>query len=174
MFLQLSVRLGVCIRRIANAASSHELIVALCTDAQPVLLVSCLHAGQLTMHAKVQRAMLTLRQPHMRAFYERTVSQDHGTVQFDHREFWAAWYKENTKPREWYIQKYAALRPVLRQHCRHSDRVLHVGVGTSTLQEDMAADGYQHIVNVDYSAECIALMEQRWEDRCRFLRWALR
>ena len=85
-------------------------------------------------------------------------------LQFDHKEYWQARYAVSAEPFEWY-QDYVALAPVLQQHVSKADRVLHVGVGTSTVQESMAEDGYQHIVNVDYSGECIDLMQRHWDAR---------
>jgi SAM-dependent methyltransferase len=37
--------------------------------------------------------------------------------------------------------------------------VLHAGVGTSTLQVDMALDGYASVLSVDYSSVCITRLE---------------
>lgn len=43
--------------------------------------------------------------------------------------------------------------------------LVQVGVGTSSLQEDMAKDGYKRILNVDYSETVIDHMKERHRDK---------
>jgi alkanesulfonate monooxygenase SsuD/methylene tetrahydromethanopterin reductase-like flavin-dependent oxidoreductase (luciferase family) len=51
-----------------------------------------------------------------------------------------------------------------------TDRVLHIGVGTSSLHENMVDDGYLHLDNLDYAKEAIDSVKARWNaryDLCR-------
>lgn len=86
-------------------------------------------------------------------------------VQFDHSEYWSDRYARDAAPFEWY-RGYEDLAPVLNRTVAKTARVLHAGVGTSMLHESMADDGYRHIENVDYSAEAIACVQRRWQERC--------
>jgi hypothetical protein len=88
-----------------------------------------------------------------------------GRLQFDHKEYWQARFYSNPEPFEWY-RDFEALQPVLSRAIDVWDRVLHVGVGTSTVQESMAQAGYQRIVNVDYCSECATAMHEHWQQGC--------
>ncbi|GFR52603.1 hypothetical protein Agub_g15201, partial [Astrephomene gubernaculifera] len=69
--------------------------------------------------------------------------------------YWDARYlREGGAPFEWY-RDYGSLEPVLSRHLDKSQRLLHVGVGTSRIQFQMHHDGYRDIVNVDYAPSCI-------------------
>ena len=90
-------------------------------------------------------------------------------LQFDYKEYWQARYQTSPQVFEWYAT-YRALRPLLSSYLKKDDNIMHVGMGTSMLHEEMAADGYQHIVNTDYSPECVEVMQRRWQQRCASLR----
>lgn len=85
-------------------------------------------------------------------------------LQFDHRLYWDERYKTETAAFEWY-RSYDSLKDVLATTIPKAASILQVGVGTSTLQETMAEDGYTSIVNVDYSPVCIAIMQHRQKTR---------
>ncbi len=51
---------------------------------------------------------------------------------------------------EW-LASYADIKALLAKYLRKSDRILLVGVGTSKLPLDMAADGYTNLTASDYS-----------------------
>ena len=62
---------------------------------------------------------------------------------------------------EWY-KSYEALRDILLTHFDPACPLLHVGVGSSLLQESMVEqDGFSRIVNTDFSPVCIEMMKQR-------------
>ena len=65
---------------------------------------------------------------------------------------------------EWF-QSYATLQSILQAELRRSDRILDLGCGTSSLSQDMHADGFESIVGVDISATCIAQMKRRCADK---------
>lgn len=85
-------------------------------------------------------------------------------LQFDHRLYWDERYKTEGASFEWY-RTWDSLRPVLAATLAKATRILQVGVGTSTLQEDMVQEGYESIMNVDYSHVCIAIMQERQASR---------
>ena len=71
--------------------------------------------------------------------------------------YWDDLYKlQHGSPFEWYTMPYSALQPLMLKYLPCCGSILHVGVGTSTLQNDMADDGYVDIINVDYSPVVIA------------------
>lgn len=85
-------------------------------------------------------------------------------MQFDHSEYWEDRYCSNSEEYEWYLS-YPAVSPVIEEHVRKDAPVLHIGVGTSTMHEEMAAAGFQSITNVDYSKKCIEVIQNRWQSR---------
>lgn len=85
-------------------------------------------------------------------------------MQFDHSEYWEDRYRLNSGDYEWYLS-YPSVAPVIERHIDRSTPILHIGVGTSTLHEEMAAAGYHSITNMDYSKKCIDVIRERWEAR---------
>ncbi|KAI8465537.1 MAG: hypothetical protein J3K34DRAFT_84741 [Monoraphidium minutum] len=78
---------------------------------------------------------------------------------FSERSYWDARFQGEPLGHEWY-RDYNSLRPVLTRHLPRGGRLLHLGVGTSTLHADMAArDGYAAIHSIDYSRVAIARQE---------------
>eukprot|EP00727_Mastigamoeba_balamuthi_P006335 m51a1_g2321 hypothetical protein (213) ;mRNA; f:497393-498146 len=81
-------------------------------------------------------------------------------------DYWERWYatQRQTGTTEWYAS-YADLAPVLARSCaafeRSRCRVLVAGCGTSLLGQQMAADGYARVVNVDFSESAVAEMLAR-------------
>ena len=68
---------------------------------------------------------------------------------------------------EWYVG-WRALRPYALDYAARSHRVLLLGIGTSTLGEEMSADGFARVTAVDYSEPAIARMRREQENRLRF------
>lgn len=85
-------------------------------------------------------------------------------MQFDHSEYWEDRYCTNSSDYEWYLS-YPSVAPVIEQHIPKDASILHIGVGTSTMHEEMATAGYQSITNVDYSQKCIDIIQDRWHSR---------
>eukprot|EP00892_Ulva_mutabilis_P012740 jgi/Ulvmu1/9839/UM056_0080.1 len=85
-------------------------------------------------------------------------------MQFDHSEYWEDRYSQNSRDYEWYLS-YSSVAQVIEQHVARDAPILHIGVGTSTMHEEMAASGYQFITNMDYSRKCIDVIRNRWQAR---------
>merc|ERR1712150_132667 len=78
-------------------------------------------------------------------------------------DYWSARYKEDTDPFDWYLrweQLKEPLEPVF-SGLSHDAQILVLGCGTSTLSEQLYAEGYLHITNVDRCEPVITLMEDR-------------
>ena len=73
-------------------------------------------------------------------------------------EYWDDRYRKYAQRFDWYFH-YWSIKPLLDRYARKDAPVLQVGVGLSTLQDDMAADGYKDIVNVDFSDVAITHMK---------------
>jgi len=62
---------------------------------------------------------------------------------------------------EWYGEYRPQLQPLLRKYIKPSSKVLNVGCGNSDLSADMYDDGFQNIVNVDFSEVVIEEMRRK-------------
>ncbi|KAL6288583.1 hypothetical protein ACE6H2_006093 [Prunus campanulata] len=76
--------------------------------------------------------------------------------------YWDARYVEEGGSFDWY-QRYSSLRPFVRNYISTSSRVLMVGCGNAVMSEDMVADGYEDIMNVDISSVAIDMMKRKYE-----------
>eukprot|EP00700_Malawimonas_jakobiformis_P002582 EC724483.1.p1 GENE.EC724483.1~~EC724483.1.p1 ORF type:complete len:199 (+),score=29.54 EC724483.1:36-632(+) len=83
-------------------------------------------------------------------------------AQYGRKEYWEERYTRDPEPFDWY-QRYDGLRTILNQNVQKNSRVLMAGCGSSRLGEDMVADGYADVVNVDFSAVVIGLMQERYK-----------
>jgi ubiquinone/menaquinone biosynthesis C-methylase UbiE len=54
--------------------------------------------------------------------------------------------------------------PSHHRHLPKTGNILQVGVGTSAIQSDMVTDGYQHIINTDYSPVAIQRLQEIHRD----------
>lgn len=79
--------------------------------------------------------------------------------QYGEADYWEKRYTREPAAFDWY-QGYQGLKYVLHQYLPLPGKLLHVGVGTSRLQEDMVKNGYQHIMNIDLSSVAIAHMSE--------------
>ncbi|KAE8807517.1 methyltransferase-like protein 13 [Hordeum vulgare] len=61
----------------------------------------------------------------------------------------------------WY-QRYAALRPFVRRLVPPASRLLMIGCGSMLMSEDMVADGYMEIINIDISLVLIEMMRKKY------------
>lgn len=80
-------------------------------------------------------------------------------------EHWEERYKKDPEPFDWF-NKYSALKPfLLAAGLDETSNILVLGCGTSTMSESMWDDGYRNITNIDFSPQCISLMQRRCADR---------
>ncbi|KAM0836568.1 hypothetical protein ACQ4PT_062240 [Festuca glaucescens] len=78
--------------------------------------------------------------------------------------YWDARYvEEGGTPYDWY-QRYAALRPFVRRFVPPASRLLMIGCGSALMSEDMVADGYREIINIDISSVLIEMMRKKYFD----------
>ncbi|CAD8191305.1 unnamed protein product [Paramecium octaurelia] len=77
-------------------------------------------------------------------------------------EYWERRYSENDKPFEWY-QNYDNLKDIVTQYINHNSRILNIGCGNSNIPEDMYKEGYQWIVNLDFSKAVIEFMKEKFK-----------
>ena len=100
----------------------------------------------------------------------RTTASVYGTKQYWDARYGApnAVVGENLKKgetnNEWYVG-WRVLRRYALEYAARSHRVLLLGIGTSTLGEDMASDGFARVTAVDYSEPAIRLMRRAQENR---------
>lgn len=75
----------------------------------------------------------------------------------------AYWDERFAKEVEYdWLGRYADIRDLLlAAGVAKEDRILLVGCGNSTLSADLYDDGFERLVNVDYSAVVIAAMRER-------------
>jgi SAM-dependent methyltransferase len=72
--------------------------------------------------------------------------------------------KKGETNNEWYVG-WRVLRPYALEYAARSHRVLLLGIGTSTLGEDMASDGFSRVTAVDYSEPAVRLMRRAQQNR---------
>ena len=83
---------------------------------------------------------------------------------FGDPEFWESFYaKKAGSPFEWFCT-YDQARSLLAKQIKPSDRLLHVGCGTSALGNKLFCDGYRQICNVDLDASAIAQMKSLYPE----------
>ncbi|KAG2436046.1 hypothetical protein HYH02_011757 [Chlamydomonas schloesseri] len=83
--------------------------------------------------------------------------------QYGECEYWDERYSREPAAFDWY-QGFGGLSAILRHVFPLDSSLLHVGVGSSRLQEEMARAGWRHIVNVDYSKVVIKHMAELHKD----------
>lgn len=96
----------------------------------------------------------------------RTSDGSGGGTVFSYGEagYWDARYvEEGGAPYDWY-QRYAALRPFVRRFAPPASRLLMIGCGSALISEDMVADGYTDIMNIDISSVVIEMMRKKYFD----------
>ncbi|XP_024522994.1 EEF1A lysine methyltransferase 4 [Selaginella moellendorffii] len=97
-----------------------------------------------------------------RGFSSATRKQREDT-RYGEEEYWNKRYAEEAfMTFDWY-QRYADLQPILKKHIPKSARVLMAGCGNAVMSEDMVSDGYQNIVNVDYSSVLINALQFKYK-----------
>mmetsp|Transcript_21543 Transcript_21543/g.25464 ORF Transcript_21543/g.25464 Transcript_21543/m.25464 type:complete len:282 (-) Transcript_21543:99-944(-) len=77
--------------------------------------------------------------------------------------FWDDFYFEEFEPFEWY-HPYAMIRGIIRKYAAEDDLIINLGCGNSRLAEDMVEDGYENLMNIDFSRIVIQQMNEKFED----------
>ena len=76
--------------------------------------------------------------------------------------FWDQRYEHETATFDW-LQSWDSIKPVLQPHLRAGARILMLGCGNSPMSEQMHAEGFTNVTNVDISPHVIRLMKGRAE-----------
>lgn len=82
------------------------------------------------------------------------------------KEYWDQRYTLDPEPFDWY-QRYGTCKPyreLVKRHISPSDQILLLGAGSSRLGEEMYADKYRSICNVDFSSTCVRLLNERYRE----------
>ncbi|XP_062987924.1 EEF1A lysine methyltransferase 4 [Elgaria multicarinata webbii] len=88
------------------------------------------------------------------------------------QSFWESRYRaEGANPAEWF-GGLESFREQLETELNAGDRILVLGCGNSALSYDLFQLGYTDITSIDYSAACIASMQDRYA-HCPGLHWAV-
>eukprot|EP00164_Ancoracysta_twista_P003768 GFYU01005051.1.p1 GENE.GFYU01005051.1~~GFYU01005051.1.p1 ORF type:complete len:210 (+),score=37.99 GFYU01005051.1:48-677(+) len=94
-------------------------------------------------------------------------------AQYGRKEYWEERYGRDPEPFDWY-QRYTGIKDLIKKLVRHDHKVLNVGCGNSRLSEDMYADGFKNIDNIDISSVVINAMEQKYRQEpvcCPEMTW---
>ncbi|KAJ2161669.1 hypothetical protein GGF46_001262 [Coemansia sp. RSA 552] len=81
-------------------------------------------------------------------------------VEYGTKEYWQRRYAQEPGTTFDWFKKYTDLQPLLKRRIGQDARILMLGCGNSALSGDMYADGFENIVNVDYSDVVIEQMRQ--------------
>ncbi|KAJ1735771.1 hypothetical protein LPJ61_000368 [Coemansia biformis] len=89
-------------------------------------------------------------------------------AEYGTREYWEQRYTQEPDSAFDWFKTYADLKPLLDQHIGSKGaRMVVLGCGNSTLSSDMYRDGYENIVNVDYSDVVVGQMRQRYKHQSK-------
>eukprot|EP00877_Chromochloris_zofingiensis_P004049 jgi/Chrzof1/13645/Cz08g06020.t1 len=84
--------------------------------------------------------------------------------QYGEPSYWEERYAREPSAFDWY-QDYTGLKPLIHKYLHAQDHILHVGVGTSRLQEALVKQGgYRHITNMDISEVVVSQMAEAHKD----------
>eukprot|EP01121_Diplochlamys_sp_Union-15-3_P016364 TRINITY_DN5551_c0_g1_i2.p1 TRINITY_DN5551_c0_g1~~TRINITY_DN5551_c0_g1_i2.p1 ORF type:complete len:216 (+),score=28.18 TRINITY_DN5551_c0_g1_i2:69-650(+) len=83
-------------------------------------------------------------------------------IDYGSSEYWDNRYENEPEPFEWFLN-YEALKPYITKRIPYDSLVLQIGCGNSVLPEDMAADGYKKICNIDLSQVVIETMKKKYQ-----------
>lgn len=71
---------------------------------------------------------------------------------------------------EW-LCDFASVAQFITPHLHAKSRILNLGCGNSVLSQDLYQAGYHNICNLDYSAELIGKLEQKYRDTHPEMTW---
>lgn len=85
-------------------------------------------------------------------------------------EYWEERYTRRSEPFDWY-QVYPNFKEIITPVMKKEDKILHIGCGNSRLSESLGDDGYEDIVNIDFSSKVISQMEERYKEKYTKMQW---
>ncbi|CAI5742151.1 unnamed protein product [Hyaloperonospora brassicae] len=91
-------------------------------------------------------------------------------AQYGKATYWDERYTRDAEQFDWY-QRYGGLKELLTQYVPKTAAVLMAGAGNSRLSEEMVADGYQKLVNVDVSDVVVQQMAAKYKEQAEQLQW---
>lgn len=79
--------------------------------------------------------------------------------EFEQKEYWDKFFRKLKKNSdleyfEWYGE-YPNFRSIVKKYLKSSDQILNIGCGKSLMSEQMYDDGYENLVNIDFSEKVI-------------------
>ncbi|XP_071479197.1 EEF1A lysine methyltransferase 4-like [Diadema antillarum] len=86
----------------------------------------------------------------------------HRKPDFTTVDYWDSRFQDE-ETYDWLV-KYSQIRHLIAKYVSKGDRILMLGCGNSELSAEMYRDGYQNIVNVDFSSVCIDNMREKHKD----------
>ena len=102
---------------------------------------------------------------------QRLLPRTHG--EFRTREYWDDFFEtRDAKAFEWYGE-WSELRGCVERYVEMEARLLVVGCGNSNLSQDMYEEGWQRVVNVDFSPVVIEEMAAKTAVSCPGMEWKL-
>jgi EEF1A lysine methyltransferase 4 len=88
-------------------------------------------------------------------------------------EYWEKRYEEQKgKTFDW-LEDYSSLKPIIKELVDPSGKILILGCGNAELGEEMCADGYTSICNIDISPIVIQQMRDRTMERSEMTWWVM-
>merc|ERR1711939_347022 len=85
-------------------------------------------------------------------------------------QYWDDRYGKEAEEFEWY-QSYDSIKDKIKAAFPDTNgKILNLGSGSSRLPVSMYLDGYKNITSVDFSQECIKLMQGKFADKAE-LEW---
>ena len=79
-------------------------------------------------------------------------------------EYWEERYSKRNDQFDWY-QTYLNIKEIIQNNISKNEKILNVGCGNSRLSESMYEDGYENIINIDFSSKVISYMDEKCRGR---------
>ena len=92
-------------------------------------------------------------------------------AEYGRSAYWDERYTKDPEPFDWY-QRYSGLKDLINQYLKRHDQILMAGSGNSRLTEELYADGFKSIANVDISPVAIEQMKEKYDaDKYKGISW---
>ena len=75
-------------------------------------------------------------------------------------EYWEERYSKRNDQFDWY-QTYPNIKEIIQNNISKNAKILNIGCGNSRLSEGMYEDGYENIINIDFSNKVISYMDEK-------------